>query len=171
MASDLLSERRMNHELHLVALVGWIALSLAAGAIGAIASAKARTFYATLDRPSWSPPGWIFGPVWTVLYVLMGSAAWLVWREQGWAGARGALTLFCAQLVLNALWSWLFFAWHRGGAAFAEVVLLALSIVATMAAFAQVRPLAAALLIPYIAWVTFASTLNYSLWRRNPGVL
>ena len=161
----------MKAGLHLVALAAWIGLSLCAGAVGAIASARARTFYASLDRPSWSPPGWIFGPVWTVLYVLMGSAAWMVWRERGWSSAPGALSIFCIQLVLNGLWSWLFFAWHRGGLALAEVVVLALAIVATMIAFAQVNELAAALLIPYIAWVSFASALNYSLWRRNPGIL
>ena len=161
----------MNTDLHLVALVGWVGLSLCAGAVGAIASARARTFYASLDRPSWSPPGWIFGPVWTVLYVLMGTAAWIVWRERGWSSAQGTLTLFCVQLVLNGLWSWLFFAWHRGGLAFAEVVVLALAIIAMIVAFAQVSHVAAVLLIPYIAWVAFASALNYSLWRRNPGIL
>lgn len=161
----------MRDDPHYLGLAGWVALSLCTGAVGAVASARARTFYAALNRPSWSPPGWLFGPVWTVLYVMMGTAAWLVWREQGWAGAKGALTIFCVQLVLNAIWTWLFFAWHRGGMAFAELLLLAASIVGTMVAFAQVRPLAAALLIPYIAWVSFASMLNYSLWRRNPHAL
>jgi len=161
----------MNDDIHLMALAGWILLSMCAGALGAVASARARSFYASLDRPSWSPPGWIFGPVWSVLYILMGTAAWIVWRERGWNGAQGALTMFCVQLVLNALWSWLFFAWHRGGLAFAEVLALALCIAATIVAFAPVSTVAAALLIPYIAWVSFASALNYSLWRRNPRVL
>ena len=79
--------------------------------------------------------------------------------------------MFCVQLVLNALWSWLFFAWHRGGLAFADVLVLALSILSTIVMFAQVRPVAAALLLPYIAWVSFASALNYALWQRNPGIL
>jgi benzodiazapine receptor len=161
----------MKHDLHLVALAAWIALCLCTGAVGAVAAAQARTFYAALDRPSWSPPGWVFGPVWTTLFVLMGTGAWTVWRERGWSGAQTALALFCMQLVLNALWSWLFFAWHRGGLAFAEVLLLALSIAATMVAFGQVRTAAALLLLPYLAWVSFASVLNYSLWRRNPTLL
>ncbi|HEX6534160.1 MAG TPA: TspO/MBR family protein [Gemmatimonadaceae bacterium] len=154
-----------------LSLAGWIAVSLAAGALGGIASVGAGSFYAELNRPDWAPPGWIFGPVWTTLYVLMGVAAWLVWRERGWAEARGALTLFVAQLALNALWTWLFFAWRQGGLALAEIVVLAALIVATMAAFARIRPLAAVLLVPYLAWVLFATALTASVWRLNPGVL
>ena len=152
-------------------LLGWIVLSQAAGGIGAIATSRARDFYLDLARPAWSPPGWVFGPVWTVLYVLMGIAAWVVWRERGWKGARGALGLFLAQLALNALWSWLFFAWRQGALALVEIVVLAAFIVATMVAFARVRTLAAALLVPYLAWVLFATALTFSLWRANPGVL
>ena len=148
-------------------LIGWLLVSLAAGAVGALATRNARDFYAGLVRPSWAPPGWLFGPVWTVLYLMMGVAAWLVWREQGWSGAAGALSLFLVQLACNALWSWLFFAWRRGGLAFAEIIVLAGLIVATALAFARVRTLAAALLLPYLAWVTFASALNYAIWRAN----
>lgn len=148
-------------------LIGWLLATLATGAVGALATRNAREFYAGLVRPAWAPPGWLFGPVWTTLYLLMGVAAWLVWRQAGWTGARVALSFFVGQLVANALWSWLFFAWRRGGLAFAEVILLAGLIVATMLAFARVRPLAAVLLVPYLAWVTFATALTYALWRAN----
>lgn len=154
-----------------LALAGWIAVSLAAGALGGIASVGAASFYAELSKPAWAPPGWLFGPVWTTLYVLMGIAAWLVWRESGWEWGRGALTLFLVQLAGNALWTWLFFAWRQGGLALAEIVVLAALIIATMAAFARVRPLAAVLLAPYLAWVLFATALTASVWRRNPGLL
>ncbi|HUQ09835.1 MAG TPA: TspO/MBR family protein [Steroidobacteraceae bacterium] len=149
----------------------WIALSAAAGVVGAIASANASAFYPRLDQPSWAPPSSVFGPVWTLLYLLMAVSAWLVWRERGWARARGALGLFVLQLALNALWSWLFFAWHRGGLAFADIVLLLLALVATLTAFARVRKASAWLLVPYLAWVSFAAALNYSVWQRNPQLL
>jgi tryptophan-rich sensory protein len=101
----------------------------------------------------------------------MGVSAWLVWRERGFAGARAALALFIVQLAVNALWSWLFFAWRLGGAAFAEVLLLWCLIVATAIAFRRIRPLAAVLLLPYLAWVTFAAALTFAVWRLNPALL
>ena len=148
-------------------LIGWMLASLATGAVGALATRTARDFYAGLVRPAWAPPGWIFGPVWTVLYLLMGVAAWLVWRSAGWAGARSALTLYVVQLICNAAWSWIFFAWRRGALAFADIVLLLALIVATMVAFARVDRLAAILLLPYLAWVMFATALTYAIWRAN----
>lgn len=155
-----------------LSLAGWIALSLAAGGVGAIASVESREFYAALERPSWAPPGWLFGPVWTTLYVLMGVAAWLVWRAPDGSGLRlPGLWLFVLQLVLNALWTWIFFHWRSGGWAFAEIALLWLVIVAVIVCFATVRPLAAWLLAPYLAWVTFAMALTWSVWQRNPGQL
>lgn len=154
-----------------LALVGWVALCAAAGGIGALASINAQSFYAQLDRPSWAPPAGVFGPVWTCLYVAMAVAAWLVWRERGWARARGALGLFVLQLACNALWSWLFFGWHRGALAFADIVLLLALIVATIVSFARIRRLAAWLLAPYLAWVTFATALCFSVWQRNPQML
>lgn len=154
-----------------LALLGWLLVSLAAGAIGGVASMNARDFYAALAKPPWAPPGWVFGPVWTTLYILMGIAAWLVWRERGWTGARGALSLFLVQLAANALWTWLFFAWRRGGLALAEIILLAALIVATMLAFARVRRTAAALLVPYLLWVLFATALTAAVWQRNRGLL
>jgi benzodiazapine receptor len=152
-------------------LVGWFAVCFLAAGIGSLASIRAGSFYTDLVRPDWAPPPEVFGPVWTVLYALMAVAAWLVWRQGGFRAARTALTLFLVQLVVNALWSWLFFAWQMGGAAFADIVLLWLLIVATLVAFARVRLLAAALLVPYLLWVSFASALNYTVWQLNPQVL
>ena len=155
----------------LLGLAGWLALAFAAAAIGGIASANAGDFYAQLVRPTWAPPGWLFAPVWTLLYLTMGVAAWLVWRERGFRAARPALTLFVIQLAANALWTWLFFAWRLGGPAFAEVLLLWALILATVVAFWRVRPLAGALLLPYLAWVSFACALTWATWRLNPGLL
>lgn len=152
-------------------LAGWIALSLAAGLVGRLASADAPGFYAALDRPGWAPPGWLFGPVWGLLYLLMGVAAWLIWRERGWAGGRAQLGLFLGQLAVNASWTWLFFARQSGELALAGIVLLLGLILATAAAFARVRPLAAALLLPYLLWVAFATALTATLWLRNPHLL
>ncbi len=152
-------------------LVGWFVLTFAAAAVGAAASVQAQSFYGQLVQPSWAPPSSVFGPVWTVLYALMAIAAWLVWRSGGFRMHRTALTLFLVQLVLNALWSWLFFAWHRGFWAFLDIVVLWALIAATAIAFWRVRTLAAALLIPYLLWVSFAAALNFSVWRLNPQLL
>jgi benzodiazapine receptor len=113
----------------------------------------------------------VFGPVWTVLYALMGVASWLVWRERGAIARKPALMIYIVQLVANALWSWLFFYWKTGALAFAEVLLLLALIVATVVLFWRVRRLAAVLLLPYLAWVAFASALTWSVWRANPGML
>jgi tryptophan-rich sensory protein len=152
-------------------LVGWVALCFAAAAVGGYASASAGSFYAELARPEWAPPGSVFGPVWTVLYLLQAIAAWLVWRAAGFGGARVALGLFVVQLAVNALWSWLFFAWREGALAFGEVVVLWVLIVATTVTFWRVRPLAGALMVPYLLWVTFATVLTFAVWQMNPGVL
>lgn len=152
-------------------LLGWLAITFVAAAIGAAASVNAASFYGQLAQPSWAPPSSRFGPVWAVLYAVMGIAAWLVWRRAGFRKARAALTLFLVQLGLNALWSWLFFGWHRGALAFADILLLGALIVATLIAFWRVRPLAGALLVPYLLWVAFAAALNYSVWQLNPGSL
>ena len=149
----------------------WLGISFVAAAIGGAASIGAGAFYAQLVRPDWAPPASVFGPVWTALYALMGLAAWRVWRVDGFRAARPALTLFLAQLVLNALWSWLFFGWHLGAWAFADVVLLWVLIVATLVSFWRIEPLAGAMLVPYLLWVSFASVLNYSVWQLNPQAL
>ena len=155
----------------IVGLIGWLFVSFIAAAIGAAASVHAGLFYTRLDRPDWAPPPWLFGPVWTVLYALMGIAAWLVWRVDGFRANKSALTLFLVQLALNALWSWLFFGWHRGALAFANILVLWVLIAATLVAFWRSRPLAGALLAPYLLWVSFASVLNYSVWQLNTQIL
>lgn len=161
----------MSTRVQLIGLLGWGVVSFAAAAAGGIATSNAGSFYQDLVRPDWAPPSWLFGPVWTALYLMMAVAAWLVWRERGFAGARPALTLFLVQLVANGLWSWLFFAWRQGALAFAEVLVLWGLIVATLIAFWRVRPLAGALLVPYLLWVSFASALTFSVWQMNPQIL
>ena len=150
------------------ALAAWLAASFAAAAVGAMATRQAPEFYAQLAQPDWAPPAWLFGPVWTALYVLMGIAAWRAWRKAGWTFA---IHLFVIQLLFNALWSWLFFAWRMGAAAFADVVLLWVLIAATLVAFWRVDRPAGALLVPYLAWVSFAAILTYAVWRANPQLL
>lgn len=152
-------------------LLGWIAVCFAAAALGGFASASAGDFYRQLARPAWAPPAWLFGPAWTVLYLLMAVAAWLVWSAGGFRRRGLALTLFLVQLAVNALWTWLFFVWRMGALAFVEIVLLWVLILCTAIAFRRVRPLAAALLLPYLAWVTFAAALTWAIWKRNPGLL
>ena len=159
--------RPISHQL--LGVLGWLLVVFAAAAVGAVASVNAQSFYAQLTKPSWAPPASVFGPVWSVLYVLMGASAWLVWRSSHprW----GALALFLAQLAANALWSWLFFAWHQGALATAEVLLLLILIALTMRAFWPGSRLAVLLLLPYLFWVSFASILTWSIWQRNPGLL
>lgn len=155
----------------LLGLLGWLLLVGLAAALGGLASADAPTFYAALDRPAWAPPAWLFGPVWSVLYLLMGISAWLVWRVGGWRAALVPLTLFVVQLTFNALWSWVFFAWRSGLWAVIEIILLWLLILVTLVVFWRRHPLAGALLLPYFAWVSFAGVLAWTLWQRNPGLL
>ena len=152
-------------------LLGWVGVTAVAAAIGGFASTNDVNFYATLVRPTWSPPAWLFGPAWTVLYLLMAISAWLVWRRYGFRDARSALTLFLIQLSANALWTWLFFAWRQGGLALAELIVMWVMIAITIAIFWTRHRVAAALLVPYLLWVTFAGVLNFTLWRLNPGML
>ncbi len=167
--------QKTNHHhsrpLQMAGLAGWLILTFAAAALGGVASAQAGSFYLNLVRPEWAPPGWLFGPVWTALYLMMAIAAWLVWRDHGFRRAGGALTLFVAQLAVNALWTWLFFVWHQGALAFAEILLLWVLLAATIVAFWRLHVLAATLLLPYLAWVSFATALTYAIWQLNPGIL
>jgi tryptophan-rich sensory protein len=149
-------------------LLAWLALVIAAGALGALASRDAATFYAQLTRPDWAPPASWFGPVWTALYLLLGVAAW---RISAHPHTRPALTLFVVQLAVNALWSWLFFAFHLGAASFADIVLLDVMVVSTIVVFWKVDKPAALLLLPYLAWIAFATALNWAVWRGNPAAL
>jgi tryptophan-rich sensory protein len=171
---------RLNKEIHVrswstqkqvLGLAGWLAVCFAAAAVGAAASLQAAAFYTQLVQPVWAPPPGIFGPVWTVLYTFMGVAAWLVWRSGGFRLRRHALTLFLLQLLFNALWSWLFFSWHLGLWALVDITVLWLLLAATLCFFWCVRPLAGALLIPYLLWVSFAAALSYALWQLNPDML
>jgi tryptophan-rich sensory protein len=162
---DAVSKSSLSVRRPRLALVGWLALCFAASLTGLFVSTNG--WYAGLHKPSWNPPAWVFGPAWTLLYVLMAIAAWLVWREGGWKGQRLALGLFLLQWLLNALWTPLFFGMHRSGLAVAEIILLWLALAATLWSFWRVRRVAGVLLVPYLAWVTFAAALNFTLWRLN----
>jgi len=158
----------MNAGKAVVSLILWVGISMGAGLIGSLSTAAAvPTWYADLRKPNWTPPSWIFGPVWTTLYVMMGVAAWLVWRKSGFVGAKAAMWLFFLQLLCNAAWSLIFFGLRSPGLAFAEILLLWGLILATALAFWRHSPIAGALLLPYLAWVTFATALNLAIWRLN----
>jgi tryptophan-rich sensory protein len=158
----------MNRAASGFGLVGWIAVCFLAASVGSLFTARSvGTWYVALAKPSWTPPSWLFGPVWTVLYLLMGAAAWLVWRREGLAAAAGPLSLFLAQLALNAAWSFLFFGLRRPDLAFGEIVLLWCLIIATTVSFWSKAPSAGALMLPYLAWVTFASGLTFAIWGLN----
>lgn len=152
-------------------LLLWLAVCFLAAAIGASASLQAGTFYAELVRPGWAPPAALFGPVWTLLYAIMAFAAWLVWRRRDSRPAQMAIVFFVLQLVLNALWSWLFFGWRLGALSFLDIVLLWALLVTTLVLFWRVSRLAGWLLVPYLAWVTFAAVLNLRIWQLNPSLL
>lgn len=149
----------------ILTLACWLALCFIPALLG-VAFGPGE-WYAALAKPSWNPPGWVFGPVWTTLYAMMAVAAWRVWRRGGFAAQRRALGLFLVQLTLNAAWSPLFFGLKRPDLAFAEILVLALFIVLTIRAFRAVDCPAAGLLVPYLAWVCFAAVLNGTLWRLN----
>lgn len=148
-----------------LALLGWLVLCFGAAASGAVF--MPGEWYAALKKPAWNPPAWVFGPVWTTLYAMMAVAAWLVWKRGGFASQRRALLPFLVQLALNALWTPLFFGLRQPGVAFAEILLLWLAIAWSIAAFWRVDRMAAWLLWPYLAWVSFATVLNGALWRLN----
>jgi tryptophan-rich sensory protein len=150
-------------------LVLMVALCFGAAALGGMATSTGmESWYATLAKPSWNPPGWIFGPVWGALYLAMAVAAWLVFRKAGSLSAAAVpLGIFAVQLGLNVLWSFVFFAWERPGWAFVEIVVLWLAILATTIAFFSRSTVAGGLMIPYLAWVSFAAVLNWTIWRLN----
>jgi tryptophan-rich sensory protein len=150
----------------------WIGLTVAAAALGTLASSQAADFYAELAKPAWAPPAPLFGPVWSLLYVLMAAAAVTVWRvRETQPRARLALALYAAALVPNALWPWTFFAWHLGGVSLAVIAVLTILLLWTVVAFKRVRMISALLMLPVLAWVTFAAALNARLWQLNPGLL
>jgi len=153
----------------------WIALGLILAATvavsaagGAVTTPEIGGWYRTLEKPPFNPPDWLFGPVWTLLYLAMAVAAWLVWRARGgWRAARGPLALYGVQLALNLGWSVLFFGLHRPDLAFAEIVLLWAAILATAVAFSRASRAAGLLMLPYLAWVGFAAVLNGWIWLNN----
>jgi translocator protein len=140
---------------------------VAASVIGGLASTSSAQDYARLEQPSWAPPAWVFGPVWTVLYGLMALAAWLVWRTGPSEHTRRALTLYAVQLVLNAAWTPLFFGLGWRGVAFAELSVLLIALIATVVLFWRRSVVAGALLVPYLLWSVFALGLNFAVWQLN----
>jgi benzodiazapine receptor len=155
----------------LLALAAFLVLSFVTAGVGAVASVSAKDFYGQLVQPSWAPPGWLFGPVWTTLFILMAVAAWLIWRRRADTQVRLALTVYGVQLAFNALWTWLFFAWQQGDWALVEIALLWSLIAITINRFWAIHRVAALLLLPYLAWVSFAAALNFSLLQLNPLAL
>ncbi|MGH9618069.1 MAG: TspO/MBR family protein [Acidobacteriaceae bacterium] len=154
--------------LHLWQLAGWIVLSLAVGSLaGLLSRPSIRGWYVGLKKPSFNPPEWVFAPVWTALYILMGIAAWFVSSQPTSPQRTYALIWFLIQLGLNFLWSMMFFRWHAIAGALGEIAFLWLAILATMALFWAVRPLAGWLMVPYFCWVTFAAILNLGIFRFN----
>ena len=151
-----------------IGLIVLLVLCFAVAAVGGLATTpNIPNWYAGLAKPSWTPPDWIFGPVWSVLYLSMAIAAWLVWRQAGLAGAALPMALFGIQLLLNTLWSWLFFGLHSPSAALVDIILLWTAIVATTVAFWRRSMVAGILFLPYLVWVSFASVLNLAIWRLN----
>ena len=151
-----------------VGLILLIVTCFGAAGLGQIATGpQIDTWYAALAKPAWTPPNWIFGPVWSLLYLCMAFAAWRVWQRHGWKRATVPLSLFLIQLLLNVAWSWLFFYLQGPGIAFAEIVVLWVAIAATTAAFWHSSRAAGLLMFPYLVWVSFAVVLNFAIWRLN----
>lgn len=153
--------------LSLLVLLGFLVFTLAVGFLGGqVTAPNIPTWYVFLTKPSFNPPNWVFMPAWTTLYVLMAAAAWRVWRQTGWRSS--ALALWLGQLALNFAWSFLFFGAHALALAFFELAVMWLAILATLITFWRIERLAGALLLPYLAWVSFAGVLNFWVWRLNP---
>lgn len=151
-----------------VALAGFLGASAAVATLGGLASAHGvDTWYQAAAKPAWTPPDAVFGPVWTVLYAGMAVAAWRVWDRHGWAGARGALTAYGGQLALNCAWSPVFFGAHRVGAGLGVILALDVAVFATILAFRRLDATAAAILVPYLAWCLYATTLNAGILALN----
>jgi translocator protein len=153
-----------------IALLIFVGISFAVGASGSLfTSSSVKAWYPGLLKPAGTPPPWVFGPVWSILYLLMAAAAWLVWRQRIHGDVRLALALFMAQLILNGLWSFVFFGLRRPGAALLEIILLLIAIAMTAMRFAEFSRLAFWLMTPYGAWVLYAFYLNFGIWRLNKG--
>ncbi len=154
---------------NVIALIICLAIPFLAGAFGGLYTAPAiPTWYAGLAKPAFNPPGWIFGPVWSALYAAMGVSLYLVWRKgAGEPGVKRAAILFAAQMALNAAWPFLFFGLRNPGIALVEIIVLWVMIILTLLAFLRVSRPAGLLLVPYLAWVSFAAVLNFAIWRLN----
>lgn len=146
-----------------------VAAVLLTAILGGIGSQDAPSFYARLQLPGWAPPSSVFGPVWTVLYIAMAIAGWMVARTG--QEHRKAFVWFGLQLVFNAAWSWFFFEWKSASLAFADILVLVVLVAGTILTFWRARPLAAVLLMPYLVWVLFATALTWAAWHRNPSLL
>jgi translocator protein len=162
-ASSTQSTKSISRQI--LALIGWLVFCFSATATAALVSTHG--WYAELNKPSWNPPAWVFGPTWTLLYTMMAIAAWLVWRDGGWRVQARALGLFILQWLLNLLWTPLFFGMHRVGLALVDIILLWLVLTMTLRSFWRINKIASALLMPYLAWVSFAAALNFFIWRLN----
>jgi translocator protein len=150
------------------ALIGWLVLCFAVGGLSAIFSARALPgWYAGLTKPPFNPPNQLLGPVWTILYALMAVAAWTVWKTRPSSCRKRGLRLFCVQLGLNFLWTWIFFGSHQMLTAFVDLIALWVAILLTILTFKKMSTTAAWLLVPYLAWVTFAGYLNFATWHLN----
>lgn len=156
----------------LISLSVWLAICFGAALLGGLFTAGATEpadgWYATLQKPSWNPPRWVFGPVWSMLYAMMAVSAWLVWRRPASSARRAAMIAFSVQLVFNVAWSALFFGLERPDLAALEIVVLWVAIATTAHLFRRLSPLAGWLLVPYLAWVAFAAVLNVAIWNLNP---
>lgn len=151
-----------------IGLIVWLIVCFAAAGLGSFATTpEISGWFQSIAKPRWNPPNWIFGPVWTTLYAMMAVAAWLIWKTDGWRDAKLPLTLFVVQLLLNIAWSWIFFNQHQPGLAFLEIMLLWIAIAATNFSFFRRSLVAGWLLVPYLAWVTFAAVLNFAIWQVN----
>lgn len=154
----------------IIALGVALMVCFSAAAIGGLATASGlESWFATLAKPSWNPPNWIFGPVWSTLYLMMAIAVWLVWKTSGLAKAKLAIGWFGFHLLLNILWSHLFFQFQQPGWAAVEIVFLWIAIAVCIDMFWRHSITAAALLLPYLCWVTFATFLNFTIWSLNTG--
>jgi len=155
----------------MLSLGAWIGGTSLAAISGAVTAKSAQQFYGQLDKARWAPPAWLFGPAWSVLYVLMAVAAWRVWSRHGFDGARNEFILYAVQLAFNTAYSWFFFVRRNGLWSTLEVSALLTAVCATMVAFWLRDPVAGALFVPYVCWVSFATALTVSVWRRNPMLL
>jgi len=162
--SDLSMKQPPSLSRNLLALVGFILITFCAPIVGAFS--PPGEWYVAINKPAWNPPAWIFGPVWTALYLMMAIAAWRVWRRDGW---RLALWLYFTQLLLNATWTPVFFGAREIGWALVVIIALWIAILCTLLAFLRISRSAGWMLCPYLAWVSFATVLNFTLWRMNPG--